>query len=283
MADEPHRPVGVKGRGDDTRLPVCGHQLRRHLRLADDDAADLLLQGPADHIRLIAADDDAVFVKGHQILPAGRQGNDDLAGEHVPDLTVLVEDLALQHRQQVVDRHLPHLRIADRRHIVVRHVSGGEHAVQGAVLIGDRQGGDPLLLHGLPAPADGSGGRERGGRVVVQIPHLGTHVGQKPRRLEAEAVQHDLSLIADLPQTGGLVAPVSQSILQRCVCHGGNHGIRVRVPVSGDVNGIHILFLSRDDPHPFRSCFFRMILCCPGAALSIASLANLLRKSSVIW
>ena len=239
VIQQTYRPVSVIGSGDDTGGAVPGPQLRVDFGLTDDDADHAQLHCPPDHVRLVTADHDAVGVGEHQILPAGGQGDGDLAGDHVPKLLSLVEDLALQHRQQVENRHLPQPGIADGRHIVACHVSGGQHTEQRPILVGHRDDKDLVLLHGLPGPADGGGGGQRGRRVVVQIPDLGADVGQQTRRLKAEPVQNDLGLVTDLAQPGGLILPLAQGVFQCGVRHGGDNGIRVGIPVSGNINGIH--------------------------------------------
>ena len=138
VPDEAHGAVSVIGRGDDTGLRLRFQQLPVHLRLADDDAVDVQVQSPADHVRLVAADDDAVGIGELQILPSGRQGHGDLTGDHVLHLAALVEDLALQHGQQVVHRQLSHHGVADGGNIVVGHVAGGQHAVQRSVIVSHR-------------------------------------------------------------------------------------------------------------------------------------------------
>ena len=100
-------------------------QLPADLRLTDDDAGDPQLQCPLDHVRLIAADHDAVWRGKQQVFPSRRQGNGDLAGDLIPDLAALVEDLSLQNGEQVIDRHVLDRGIADSQHIVAGHVTGG--------------------------------------------------------------------------------------------------------------------------------------------------------------
>ena len=198
------------------------------------------LNGPADHIRLVAADHDAIRRGEQQVLPPGRQGDGHFAGDLVPQLAALVEDPALQNGQQVVHRHMLHHGVPDGQHVVIGHVAGGEHAVQGAVLIGHGQNGDPVRLHGLPGPADGGGGGQRGGRIVIQIPDLGADVADELRRLGTEPVQHCLGLVTDLPQPGGAVLPLPQGVFQRCIGHGGHNGVRIRVAVAGNIYLIHV-------------------------------------------
>lgn len=51
----------VIGRGDDAGVGGRGPQILRQLCLTDDQAAHAKLDGAARHLRLLAADDDAVF------------------------------------------------------------------------------------------------------------------------------------------------------------------------------------------------------------------------------
>jgi len=95
VVNETHRPVRVVLGGDDAGAGLHVQQLLAHLCLTDDDAVDLHLQRPADHIRLVAADDDAVPVGEEQVLPAHRQCDGHLAGDRIPQLAVGIEDLAL--------------------------------------------------------------------------------------------------------------------------------------------------------------------------------------------
>ena len=173
------------------------------------------------------------------MLPSGGQGDGHLAGDLLPHLAALVEDLSLQHGEHVVNGHILNPGIADGRHIVVRHVAGGKHAVERAVLVGHGQGGDLVRLHHLPAPADGGRGGKRRGRIIIQVPDLGAPIADELGRLEAEAVQHNLGFVADLAQPCGLILPPAQRVFQRGIGHGGNDGVCVRIAVSGDKDGIH--------------------------------------------
>ena len=75
--------------------------------------------------------------------------------------------------------------------------------------------------------------------VELNVPHLGAHGGQKLRRLEAETLQQIGGFIIQTAQTGGLVLIFAQSVVQRGIGHGGNHGVRVRVAVTEYINRIH--------------------------------------------
>ena len=111
--------------------------------------------------------------------------------------------------------------------------------VQGPVLIGDGEDREFVRLHHLPGAADGDARGEDRGRIIVQILDLGTQVGDQHGGLRAEAVQDRLGLVADLSQAGRLVLPVAQGVFQRGVGHGRHDGVRVRVPVSGNIDRIH--------------------------------------------
>ena len=68
---------------------------------------------------------------------------------------------------------------------------------------------------------------------------LGVHIVNALGRLEAEIVQHGLGLVGNVAQAGRLIFPVAAGIAQRGIGHGGDDGIRIRVAVAGDVNGVH--------------------------------------------
>ena len=239
MADKVHSPVGIVGRGDDAGVGVQLQKLLADLRLTDDDAAHPQLQRPLDHIRLVTADHDAVRRGEQQILPAGGQGYRYLTGNFVPKLAALVDDLALQNGQQIEYRHILHTGIADSQHIVVGHVTGGEHTVQCSVLIAHGHNGNVVRLHHLPCPADGGGGGEGRGRIVHKVPHLCADVVNELRGLGVKLPQHGLRLVADLPQTGGAVLPLAQRVFQGGIGHGGHDRIRVGIAVAGNIYGIH--------------------------------------------
>ena len=59
------------------------------------------------------------------------------------------------------------------------------------------------------------------------------------RGLEAEAVQHQLGLVADAPQARGDVFPVAQGCAQLGIGHGRDDGIGIGVAVACDIDGFH--------------------------------------------
>ena len=61
LEDQPGSPVGIKGGGDDAGF--CGHrpQFLGNHGLAQHQTVDVHFQRSADHIRLVAADDDGVY------------------------------------------------------------------------------------------------------------------------------------------------------------------------------------------------------------------------------
>ena len=128
----------------------------------------------------------------------------------------------------------------DGLHVAGGDVAGGEHAEQCAVLICDGQGGDGRVRRqSSPRAADGHTGGKRRRCVIVEVAHLRAHGLDPDRGREAEAVEHELRLVADVAETGGAVLPVAECIAQRGVGHGGDDGVGIRIPMAGDVNGIH--------------------------------------------
>ena len=242
VADQVHRAVSVIGRGDQARLGGHIPQLLADFRLADDDAPDAQLHGILHHVRLVSADDNAVLAGKKQIFPGGGQRDGHVSGDAVHRLSGLVEQFSLDDRQQVVQRHLVDVGVPDRGHIIGSNVSGGQHSVQGPILIHHRDRGNFAALHQPPCPADGDAGIQNRRRIVLQIPDLCKHIVQKLRRLEVEPVQNGLGLIVHPAQTGGSILPVAQAVLQGRVRHGGYNGIRVRVSVACYIDGIHEMY-----------------------------------------
>ena len=240
LEDQTGGTVSIKGGKDDARS--CGQvpQLFRQLRLTQHQAAYIHFQRPADHLRLMAAEDNGLFLVKQQILPAHGQGDGDLAGDGIGAFAGGVEHFALQHAQHIKQRHFLQIGRGNQIHIVACHIFTGKHTVQRAVLVGDRQGGDVFLsLQLLPCPAHrhGSGQHRRG--IKIQIPHLGVHIVDLLWRLEAKAVENDLGLVGNPAQAGGFIFPVAQSVAQGSVGHSGHDGVGIGVSVSGYINGIH--------------------------------------------
>ena len=75
--------------------------------------------------------------------------------------------------------------------------------------------------------------------VKVQVLDLGSHGLDEQRRLKAETVQDQPCLVAAMAQAGCYILPFSQGTAQSGVGHGGDHGIRIRVPVPGDIDLFH--------------------------------------------
>ena len=61
VADQVDCPIGVIGGGNDAGIRIQFQQFPADLRLTDDDAGDPQFQRPLDHVRLIAADHNAVL------------------------------------------------------------------------------------------------------------------------------------------------------------------------------------------------------------------------------
>ena len=189
LEDEPGRGVGVEGGGDDAGGGGEAAQLLVQLRLTQHQAVHVHFQRPADHVRLVAAEHHGVGAVEQQVLPALGQGDGHVAADGVGALSGLVEKLSLQHRQHIEKRHRLQKAGADQLHVVACHILPGQHTVQGAVLVGNRQGGDILLvLQKLPGPVLGDGGAEHRRGVEVQVLDLGEHIADPLGGLEAEAV-----------------------------------------------------------------------------------------------
>ena len=234
----------VVGGGDDAGLGLHLAQILGQLGLAQDQGLNVLLQGTAHHVGLVAAEDDGLGLGEQQVLAALGHGDADLTGDGIHVLACLVEDAAFQNGQNIEQRNLFQNAGEDLGHVVVCHLVAGQNAVQGAVFIGDGQGTDELLLiQGLPCLADGDGLAQDGGRVIVQILNLGVHASDDHRGLKAEAVQHGLGLVRDTAQGGCPVLSVAHCILQGSIGHCADDGVGVRVTVASYIDGVHIFYL----------------------------------------
>ena len=111
--------------------------------------------------------------------------------------------------------------------------------MQLSVVCRHRHDGDALLEHDAPGAVHRHGGVERGRRVKVQIAHLRAHVGDRHRRLKAEAVEHAARLVVDVVEVRRHIFAAAERVLQRGVAHGRHDRIGVRVAVACHINFIH--------------------------------------------
>ena len=63
------------------------------------------------------------------------------------------------------------------------------------------------------------------------------HVVDALGGVEVEFIQHQLGLVGDLADPRGGELPIPQGVSQGCIGDAGHDGIRVRVPVTDDVDG----------------------------------------------
>ena len=241
LIDKTGHPAGIVGAGNDAGiLSVCQQRLI-YLRLAQDQAAYIGLQRPANHVRLVAAQDDMLPTVPQQILAALGQGNDHVAGNRVHQITGVVEDTALDDAQKIEQGQCLHAWLADGVHAVCGDVTGGEGPIQGAVLVDHGDGGDALLPHNVPGPVHGDGGVQGRRRIIIQIRHLCADILDQLGWLETEAIQQTLGLVADVAQIGRYVVPVAQSIPQSGIGHGSHDRIRVGVPMPDYIDLVHTI------------------------------------------
>ena len=239
LIDQAVDAAGVKGRGNDAGLARVLDPLRIHVGLAQDQAGHLHVQRPADHVRLAAAQHDAVGAVEQQILAVLGQGDGHAAGQGIHQIAALAHDAALDHAEEVEHGHLLHHRVGDGVQAEGGDITGGQHAVQRAVLVGDGDGGDLLVAHQLPRPIHGDGGIQTGRTVKIQIPHLGADVLDQPGRLKAKVLQHAVGLVADGAHMHRHILLLPQRVFQCRVGQGGHYGVGIRVAVSGHIDLVH--------------------------------------------
>ena len=230
---------GIQGRGDDAGVPGNLRQLRRDIRLADDQAGHMGLQGGLDHLRLIPTDQQTVRTQRRLIGIAPGNGNLHLAGDRVGGLGKLVDQMALQHADQIEQRDVADHAFIHGAQVIGGHVAGGQHTVQGAVVVEDGDGGDLPIPHGLPGQLQGHGAVQLRRMVEVQVTDLVAHIFNVRRRLKAKAIEHVQRFIIDRADPHRGVLPVAQGIAQVGISHGGYDGIRIRVAVAGNINFVH--------------------------------------------
>ena len=240
LEDQPCRPVGIVRGSDDAGLRRKLPQFPGQFCLTQHQTAHIHLQGSSDHLRLVAADHHGFMVLEQQFLPALGQGDDDLAAHGIHLLSGLIEELALQHGEDVEQGNVLQSTGGDIGHMIIGHIRPGKHTVERAILLGYRQGSEiGMLLQLVPSQTHRHGSTQYRRRVKFQIANLGIHIVDAFGRLETEPLQHDLGLLGGIAEAGCLIFPVAAGISQRGIGHGGHNGIGVRISVSGDINGIH--------------------------------------------
>ena len=174
-----------------------------------------------------------------EIFTALGQGNMDMTGETVHQMTCLAYNAAFNNAEEVEHGDLFHPGVGDGIEAEGGNVTGREHAVQCAVLIDHREGGNALIPHVAPSAIHGDGGAETGRTVKIQVLHLCADVIQHLGRLETEAAEHTVSLVADGAQMGGHIAVFPQCVFQRGIGHGCHDGVGIGVAVTGNIDGVH--------------------------------------------
>ena len=232
--------VGVVGGGNDAGAGGQAAQLFAEFRLAEHQTVYIHFQGTADHVRLMAHQNNGVGAVKQQIIPALGQRNGHLTGNGVDVVTGIVEDLTLQNGKHIEQRDAVQLAGGDQAHVVVGDLIPGQHAIQSAVVVGDGdRGGGTMLMEHSPGAVHGDGRGKNRGLVKLQVPDLGVHTGNALGGLEPETVQNPLCLVGHTAQTGRFVFPVAQVVAQGCIGHGSHDGVGIRVSVAGNIDGIH--------------------------------------------
>ena len=239
LIDQAVYAAGVQRRGDDAGLAGVFQPSRLHISLAKDQAGHLLIQRALDHVRLAAAQHDAVGAVEQQVFAVLGQGNGYGATDAVHQVAAVAHDPPLDDAQQVEQGDGLHTGLTHGVQAEGGDVAGGQHTVQGAVLIDNGDGGDLLLPHELPRPVHGDGGVQTRRTVEIQILHLCADILDEAGGIEMEPLQHPVGLVADGTQMDGHILLLTQRVFQRSVGHGGHDGVGVRIAVSGHIDLVH--------------------------------------------
>ena len=203
--------------GDDAGGGCALGKLGTYIRLTDDEAVDAVRKRGGDDLRLIAADKYCVLTEQRGVFKRLRKRDDDAAGDGVDKIAAFVDDAPLKHAQQIKDRKLVYPAAVYGLHIIGRDVSGGEHAVERAVVVDDGHGGDLPLAHGAPRQIHRHGAVQLRRAVKVQVADLCAHALYILRRFKAEMVEHVLRFIVYRADAHGLVFPVPERVAELCV------------------------------------------------------------------
>ena len=157
LIDQAAHPSGRERRGNDAGPARVALQFRVDIRPAYDKTAHILIQRPLDHVRLAGTQDDVIAAGEAQILGGLGHGYHHIATDAGGNASSLVDNAALQNADQIENRQLLHPAVHQRFHTEGGNVPGGEHSIQGAVVINNRHGGNALLVHHRPCPIHGDG------------------------------------------------------------------------------------------------------------------------------
>ena len=230
--------AGIKRSGDDAGVSRIFDPGRVDFRLADDQAFHIHVQCSADDVRLAAAENDGILFLEQELFTVQRQCDHDFSGKRIL-VAGIVDHPAFQHTQQVEDRDIIDAAVFIGQHVVFRDVFRRKHAVKGSVFVHHRDVGDAVFLDRVPGKIDGNGGVEGGRGVILQVADLCADVPQPHGRFHAEVVQDALCLVVDMVQMSCNIIAVAECIPQGGVCDRGNHGIRIGIFVTGNIDLVH--------------------------------------------
>ena len=189
LEDQPGCPIGIIRCGNDTGGGVHVPEVVAKLCLTQNQAIYIHLQSPADHVGLVAAQDDGIGRVEQQIFSALGQSDGHFTGHRIGVFTGFVQDLAFQHGKQIEKGYGFQYTGIYQTHVIAGHIFPGEHTVQSAVLVSYGHCRNVLLrLQMFPSPTYRDGSAEHGRRIKVQITNLGVHAADALRWFKAEAV-----------------------------------------------------------------------------------------------
>ena len=250
--EPPGRAPCVERCGNDTGLRGGPPVFLRQVALAENHRPGLLFQRRIHHVRLAAAQDNAVRSDIPEIIAGAGQSDHHLAGERLEKIVLPVQDVPLQSGKHIQNRRVLHDRSQDCLHVCLRDRSAGHQAVERIVLIGDRQHVQIRILHHqVPGVAYRNSGSQFRRRVILHVAHLRPHRVDLHRRLKSETFQQEFRLIVQMPQPYRNIIVLAQHIAQRGIGDGCHNRIRVRIAVAADI-GCHARISSSYASSPVR-------------------------------
>ena len=240
LEDHPGSTVSIEGGGNNAGGSINIAQIFSRLCLAKNKTVHLHPDGAFDHIRLVAAQNNTLGILEQQVFPVLGQRNGNLSGYIVGSLSGCAHKLTLQHRKQVEQRNRLQKARIGHFHIVACHIFPGKHTIQGAIFVGNRQSGNGTIAHQLlPGTTQMDRLAQQGRCVKFQVLDLGKHIVDPLGRFTAKTVQHDLCLIRNVTQASRHILSVSKGISQGRIGHCRHNRVRIRVPVTGNINRFH--------------------------------------------
>ena len=249
LIDQPGDGEGIQFGGDDHHAFLLrqGHHPVGDFHVqADHNAADMLIQGlelipfpvpENDHVPLLQDFTQKVRIGRPHQDPAARKVRVFIPGADRPpdrfsDPSVLCSRVGQQEAALRVHEHL-------------RNITDRDQAFQLVMRVDHRHGRDAVGFHHIPSAPQGHACLQVGRGEDVHVLDLGADIGHISGLGKAEAFQHILRFLIDLPgPAGNIPFALGNLVSDTGIGDGGTDGIGIRILVSQDINGFMLSHMS---------------------------------------